>query len=292
MTTSLQSGRTLGNHKTISILGPLSVCALIALTLAAVPGARTQSPPLDEQAIQTLLDEVDNKVKESNAKQRHYSYKLTRTEQDLNDQGESTKTRVHEYLVFSRGRGQVVMAMLSEDGKALSPEKLAKEKARANKEWQKHKNDRLPDLTKAASWFESLDFTAQRSERVDEKEVIVLSFTPKANYSGPKDSKTLMPDLKGELWIDPKEKGVLKFQAELTRERGLSGWLSSLKPGTTITIENMQLPNGIWVMKRLESSSITKGPGVLLLPRTGRFRNVDEMTDYREFDPDATDLFK
>ena len=303
-------------NKTTSIGRPLSLCNLIALILTAILGASTgvvgqaselgssphpvpigmqQTPPLDEQGIQTLLREIDNKQKEANAKPRYYSYKLKRTEHELNDKGEATKSRVHEYLVFSRGRGEVVMATLSENGQALSAEKLAKEKARANKEWQKHKSDRLPDPPKTAAWFEALNFTALPPERLEEREAIVLGFTPKADRSAPKDSNVLMPDLKGQLWIDPKEKGFLKFQAELTRERrqgGLSGWLTALKPGTTITIENMQLPNGLWVLKRLEFSTIVKASGVLFLPHTERFRNVDEMSDYREFDPDATDLFK
>lgn len=44
--------------------------------------------------------------------------------------------------------------------------------------------------------------------------------------------------------------------------------------------------------KRVDVSSIVKGPGFLMLPHTERFRFVDELSDYREFDPDATDLFQ
>ncbi len=49
---------------------------------------------------------------------------------------------MHEYRVFPRAKGLAVSAMLSENGKELDPKKLAKEKANANKEWQKHRKDR------------------------------------------------------------------------------------------------------------------------------------------------------
>jgi hypothetical protein len=45
-------------------------------------------------------------------------------------------------------------------------------------------------------------------------------------------------------------------------------------------------------VSRVDVSSIVKGAGFLMLPHTERFRIVDEMSDYREFDPDATDLFE
>lgn len=249
---------------------------------------------LKPEAIQALLAEVEQKQKAANEKLRYYSYIIKRTEHQLNEQGEGTKYRIHEYRVFPRGWGLVVTAMLSENGQELSSEKLAKEKVQANKEWQKHKKDRQKDPPKIAPWFEGLDFVALPPERVEETDAIVFSFRPLADYSRPKNANTLMPDLKGQIWIDPKEKMILKFQAELTREfrqGGLSGWLSALKPGTAITMENTRLTSGLWVVKRIDISSIMKGPGFLMLPHTERFRFVDEMSDYREFDPEATDLF-
>lgn len=264
---------------------------------------RFQEAQFDDQlkpeAMKALLREVEERHKKAHEKLRYYSYILKHTEHQLNEQGVSTKYRVHEYRVFPRGFGLVVTAMLSENGKELTPQKLAKEKANANKEWQKHRKDgqkdRPKDPEKIGLWFEGLDFVALPQERLGDREVIVFSFTPRADYLRPKDSNTLMPDLKGQVRIDLQEKMIVKFQAELMRERrqgGLSGWLSALKPGTAITIENTRIGNGLWVMSRVDVSSIVKGPGFLMLPHTARFRFVDEMSDYREFDPDAADLFQ
>jgi hypothetical protein len=238
---------------------------------------------------------VEARQKEANAKLERYSYILKRTEHELNDKGVGTKYRMHEYRVFPMRPGLAVAALLSENGKELSPEKLVKEKARANKEWQKHKKDKPKNAdSTTVSWFETLDFTVLPPERLEDREVIVLSFRPRANYSPPKNADKFVAGLKGQLWIDPLEKMILKFHAELTRDfsaGGLSGWLSSAKPGTAFTIENMRLADGRWAVKLVDSYAIGQARGPLWISHTYRFRVVDEMSDYRPFDPEAMDLF-
>jgi hypothetical protein len=279
---------------------------------------------LSAAAIQALMREVEARHKEANEKLKHYSYLLKRTEHQLNDEGESTKYRLHEYRVFPR-RPLAVAAMLSENDVELSPEKLAKEKARANKEWQKGK-ERAEKAEggkqkaeggekkaeggkqkaegaddKKAPWFEGMEFTVLPRERLEDREVMVLSFrprgpsSPRADSPPDKNADKFMSGLMGKIWIDLKEKMILKFHGEVTTDfsaGGLSGWLSSLKPGTQVTIENMHLPNGLMVVKLVDFSSIAKTRGPLWLPHIDRFRVVDEMSDYRPFDPEARDLFK
>jgi hypothetical protein len=281
--------------------GPLPVLTNFAARQLQMPPAQ-----LDADGIQVLLREVEAKQKEAGARLEHYSYILKRTEHELNDRGEGKRYRIHEYRVFPRRDGFQIAATLSENGKELSPEKLAKEKARANKEWQKYKirdqksgvGGQGSAVTKSAggpaSWFETLDFTALPSERLGDRDVIVLSFSPRANYAPPKKADKFVASLKGKMWIDPAEKIALKFQAELTRDfspGGLSGWLSWAKPGTAFTVENMSLANGLWAVKLVDSYATGKTRGPLWLPQTYHFRIVDEMSDYRPFDPDAMDLF-
>ena len=88
---------------------------------------------------------------------------------------------------------------------------------------------------------------------------------------------------------------IVRFHAELTRDFNplgrLHSWLDALKPGTQLTIENAKLPNGLWAVKLNEMSSIERTRGPLLLSHIHRFRIVDEMSDYRLFDPQAKELF-
>jgi hypothetical protein len=133
------------------------------------------------------------------------------------------------------------------------------------------------------------------AERFAGKDMIVLSFVPQGDSAPGKNEDKFMAGLKGQIWIDPTEKMIVKFHAELTRDfnplGGLHGWLDALKPGTQLTIENARLANGMWAVKLNELSSIERTRGPLLLSHTYRFKIVDEMSDYRPFDPEAKDLF-
>ncbi len=285
----------------------LTICKLLLLLGSVVavvsPGANGQAAgqtatgaaQFDAPAIQALLREVEANQKAATAKIEFYSYLLKQTEHQLNDNGEATKIRVHEYRVFPRRQGLPVSVMLSENGEALSPEKLRKAQANANKEWQKYrKNPPKIAESKAPQWFETLDFTVLPPERLEGRDVMVFSFRPRAGLSPKESGNQFRSALQGQLWIDPAEKMTLKFQAELTRDYGvggLSGWLASLKPGTAITIENTRLENGLWVLKRDEFSSILRERVVLVLPQTSRGRMVEERSHYRPFDPDVKDLF-
>ena len=239
---------------------------------------------------------MEAKQKENSVKLGRYSYTLKRTVQELNDKGVVKKEKVYVYQVFPPRQALPVILLLSEDGKALSDEKLAKEKIRVNKYWQAHKNDapKSKPGKEAAPWFEGLDFSVVGNERFEGRDVIVLSFKPRADYAPKKDAEKFLSGLKGQVWIDPTEKVIMKLHGELTNVfsvGGLSGFLSSLRPGSEFTVENMPLGDGLWGAKRFEFAFIEKYAGVLFLPHTARPRQRDEMSDYRPFDPDAKDLF-
>lgn len=266
---------------------------LIALLFPVLSSAQGQSA--SQLDTQSLFREVEAKQKENSAKMERYSYTLKRTVQELNDKGELKKEKVYLYQVFPRRQALPVILLLSEDGKALNDKKLAKEKIRVNKYWQKHKND-APKSKPGTErpWFASLDFSVVGNERYEGREVVVLSFKPPADPDPKNDGQKFLSGLKGQVWVDPAEKVIMKMQGELTNVfsvGGFSGLFSSLRPGSVLTIENMPIGDGLWGGKRLEFAFIAKYPGVLLLPKTARTRQLDEMSDYRPFDPEAKDLF-
>ncbi len=103
---------------------------LIALLLPVIPSWAQSTTQFDGQS---LLREVEAKQKENSARAQRQSYMLKRTVQDLNDKGEVKKEKVYVYQVFPLRQGLPAMLLLSEDGKALSDEKLAKDKVKINK---------------------------------------------------------------------------------------------------------------------------------------------------------------
>lgn len=268
---------------------------LLLIVLLFPSFASAQQQPANQLDVPSLLREVEAKQKQNAAKAQPYSYTLKRTMQDLNNKGEVKKEKVYLYQVFPIRYGLPAMLLLSEDGKPLSSEKLAKEKIKTNRYWQEHKNDAPKNkLGEEVSWFAALDHTFARNDRYEGHDVVVLSFTPKAEYDAKTYDQKFVSGLKGELWIEPVEKAVVKIHCELTkalRSGGLSGWLSSLRPGSALTIDFMPISDGLWAAKRIESASIAKFSGVLFLPQTAHSRLLDEISDYQPFDPATKDLF-
>lgn len=274
------------------------ILLLVLLICSNLPYASgfTAAAQTNQLDIPSLLREVEAQQKANSAKIGRYSYTLKRTVQELNVKGELKKEKVYLYRVFPRRHPLPVILLLSEDGKPSSDEKLAKEKIKVNKYWQEHKNEvpKTVDATEVNPWFKNLEFSFVGNERYQDRDVVVLSFEPRADSTPKKVGEKFISGLQGKVWIDPAEKVIIKIQAELTKVfsvGGLAGFLSSLRPGSTLTIENMPIGDGIWAIKRLEFAFIEKSAGVLLLPQTAHTRQLDEMSDYRPFDPDTKDLF-
>jgi hypothetical protein len=263
--------------------------------LTLVPGFKAQGQSANQLDIQSLLREVEAKQKENSPKTQRYSFTLKRTVQELNDKGEVKKEKIYLYQVFPLRQALPAMLLLSQDGKALSGEKLAREKIKVNKYWQEHKNEAPKSKPgEEVSWFEALEYSFVGNERYQDRDVVVLSFKPKADYAPKRDAQKLISGLKGQVWIEPADKVIIKIQGELTNvfsPSGFPGFLSSLRPGSALTVENMPIGDGLWGVKRVEFASIQKYPGVFLLPKTANTRQLDEMSDYRPFDPEAKDLF-
>lgn len=132
------------------------------------------------------------------------------------------------------------------------------------------------------------------NERYEGRDVVVLSFKPKAAYTPKEDAQKFISGLKGQIWIEPAEKVMVKIHGELTNALsggGFPGFLSSLRPGSVLTVDFMPTGDGLWGAKRVEFASILKSPVIFLLPQTAHTRQLDEISDYHPFDPETKDLF-
>jgi hypothetical protein len=252
----------------------------------------------DNSGIQSLVDEAQSNQKEFSSRLRGYTYTLKRSEQELNDRGEVKKEKVKVFQAFPVAHGAPVMMLLSENGKDLSPARLAKEKARANSEWQKRKKESEKNVDQAGPlatpfFFRGSEFTMLRTERYNNRDAIVLKFKPRPDFKPTKDSEQFASSLEGELWIDVSEKAIVKLDAKLAESynAGLLGHLSPLQAGTTLYIESSPVSNALWAVTRMEfTPGQKKGP---LFSKAVRYsyRQKEELSDYRPFNKDADDLF-
>lgn len=269
---------------------------ILVLLIVLIPGAAfAQQQSVTQLDVRSLLREVETKQKQDAARARPYSFALKRTMQELNNNGEVKKEKLYLYQVFPIRHGLPAMLLLAEDGKPLSAERLAREKVKTNKYWQEHKNDAPQSKAgEETPWFAALDYSFVGNERYQGREVVVLSFTPKSAYTPKQNDQKFVSGLKGQVWIEPAEKVIVKIHGELTNALnpgGLSGWLSSLRPGSMLTVEFTSIGDGFWAVKRVDFAYVVKYSGALFLQQTAHSRQLDEMSDYYQFDPETKDLF-
>lgn len=251
----------------------------------------------DNPSTQSLINEAQIKQKEFSSRLSDYTYILKRSMQELNDKGEIKKERIKVFQVFPVAHGMPVMLLLSENGKDLSPAQLGKEKVRANKEWRKRKkvsenNGSLSESLKPPFFLQGSEFITFRSERYNNRDVIILKFKPRHDFKPANDSEKFRSSFEGELWIDVIERAIVKLDGKLTESYnpGLLGHISPLQPGTSLLIESSPIANNTWAVTRIE---FTPGQITSLFSKTARYRSKqkEEMSDYRPFNKDADDLF-
>jgi hypothetical protein len=260
---------------------------LCVLLFSSITGAQTG----DDPGARSLVDEAQSKQKEFSSKLLGYTYTLRRSEQELNERGEVKKEKVKVYQVFPLSHGAPVTVLLSEDGRGLSPSQLAKERARADREWRKRKkeSEKGADQTEPQGtffFFQGSEFRAVRTERYNNRDVIVLNFKPRPGFKPSKDSEGFASGLEGELWIDAAEKVIVRLDAKLAEsyKPGVLGHISPLKPGTSLLIEMSPVSNDIWAMTRMEFTPVQSGS---LFSKGVRHRQKEEMSDYRPFNRDT-----
>jgi hypothetical protein len=274
----------------------LSQAVFLFLLIAIFTGADISARRVGDLNLHAVLDEVQSKHLENSSRLRGYTFVLRRTEQQLDDKGRIKREQVKVYQVFPAPHGAVITVLLSENGKDLPHDRLAEEKARANKEWQKQRRaaanypDR-EDRPVALSFFQTSEFSVTRAENHGGKEVLVLGFKPRGDFKPSNDSEKFMAKLEGEMWIDVAEKMMVKLEARLAKSHGfggLPGFFSALKPGTSLVIENAPLTDGLWVTTRVTFAPSQTGR---LFSKGRRDVQKQEMSQYRPFDTKADRLY-
>lgn len=275
----------------MNVLRHIAVNVYVAFSFLCLLNINLNAQTTDIQNIQVLIEETESKQKEFVASLQGYKYTSKRIEQEFNDKNKVKSEKVTISQVYLGPDGKPIAMLVSENGRDLSPEQLIKEKRRLNKLWEKAKEEvakRKEDATQEpVSFFRASDFSMLRMERLKDRELVVLRFTPKPI----KGSKKVMSQLEGEVWIDLKDKSLARLDAKLSeRHRVGGGFLfpAYLEPGTSIVIESAPLSNGIWAITLMEFTPVPKSS---LAVKVHRIKQREERSDYIPCDQSVAKLF-
>lgn len=91
-------------------------------------------------------------------------------------------------------------------------------------------------------------FTLTGRERVNGWETLVLDFQPRAGFEPPSSRSAFLASLRGKLWITRESHQPIRLTGRLGEDvKFVGGLFGSLKKGATITLEQADIGNGLWL---------------------------------------------
>jgi len=91
-------------------------------------------------------------------------------------------------------------------------------------------------------------FTVAGREQVNGWETLVLDFEPRAGFEPPSTRSGFLRSLSGKLWITRESRQPIRLTGRLGEDvRFVGGLFGSLKKGATITLEQADIGNGLWL---------------------------------------------
>jgi hypothetical protein len=288
------------------LFNPLALA--ISLT---VSGA--QLPDLSSLDIPLLIRDSDRLGTAMHLQLPEYTYLQTRLSREFDQRGKLVeRVSVYEaYPIKVPGGRHHVISLINENGAPVSPRRLKKERQRAAKEIETAERESALQSSGApaagaekyvaagigvspsgngvwigvSQFLRQCRFSAPRYDRRADRDLIALDMQSCASdASDPRER--YLAEMAGVVWIDAADKVVARLEAwprPATTEQEVP---SAHPDAETIVYEQMRLPNGLWVPKRIRLNAIGKAA---LFNGTNKDMTF-EFSQYQRFNIEVEDL--
>ncbi|MGH9854648.1 MAG: hypothetical protein ACREBD_32860 [Blastocatellia bacterium] len=257
---------------------------LLALAISlTVNGA--QLPDLSSLDIPLLIRDSDRLGTAMHLRLPEYTYLQTRLSREFDQRGKLVeRVSVYEaYPIKVLGHHRHVISLISEDGAPVSPKRLKKERQQAANEIEKAERESALQTNGAptasaekyvaagigvsqagdgvwigvSQFLRQCRFGAPRYDRLVDRDMIALDIHSCAsNANAPRER--YLGEMAGVVWIDVVNKVVARLEAWPRSAAAEQGIHSAPQDAETIVYEQIRLPNGLWVPKRIRLNAIGK----------------------------------
>lgn len=129
------------------------------------------------------------------------------------------------------------------DAERLSPQKRKARIARTRRE-----RDGQMQTEIFRNLLAAFRFTLTGRQNVNGWETLVLDFEPRGGFEPPSSRSGFLRSLRGKLWIARESHQPIRLTGRLGEDvRFVGGLFGSLKKGATITLEQADIGNGLWL---------------------------------------------
>jgi hypothetical protein len=248
----------------VSQVGKTLIGVASAVLIAAAAGA--QEKPLPER--QAFFDATRANLERSQARQASYAYRERRRELHTNPFGRlGSGTGTEEYEVTPLPEGGVSRTLVARDGKPVKGE-TTKSRPRA-------RPSRKSVVTDTA---EALELVLERRERLDGRDVIVITFSPRAGARPETREGKLAHNFRGRILVDEAEAEVVRVEATAVNDISYGlGVVARVNKGATVTLVRERVDAGTWLPTSIRFS----GEGRAMLFRKLHVDHLIEWLDYR-----------
>lgn len=281
-----------------------------ALRTATSDGARL--PDLSSLDITLLIRDSDRLGTAMHSRLPEYTYLQTRLSREIDQRGKPMErvSAYEAYPVKVLGHQRHVISLVSEGGAPVSPKRLKKERQQAAREIETAERESAlqaggaPIVSAekyvtagigvsqagdgvfigASQFLRQCRFKAPRYDRLANRYMITLDIhSCAANLSDPRER--YLARMAGVVWIDAADKVVARLEAWPASETGQAP-TSAPPDAETLVYEQMRLPNGLWVPRRIRLNAIGKAA---LFNGTDKDMTF-EFSQYQRFDTEVKDL--
>jgi hypothetical protein len=269
------------------------VTASVALAQTASSGPAVDRPLPD---VPTLMHEVEQHQRASEAIQKDYLYHEVVTEQESDGK---KKTETREFDVFWLN-GVQVHKLTRKDGRDLTVDEQKKEseridkevakakerKSRANAQGQETDSHGHEEIT--VSRFLALgSFTNPRRVQLEGRDTIVIDYTGDPKAKTRNRSEDFIRNLAGTIWVDEQDRSITRLEGHFVNSFKIgAGLVINIKKDTNFLFQQRKVNNEVWLPANIEGRGAARV--MLFVSFNGSIHVTD--SDYRKFKTTSTIL--
>ena len=247
-------------------VGRLGRTLFIVVAVFFVVATEAQEKPLPER--QAFFDATRGNLERSQTRQNGYAYRERRRELHTNPFGRlGSGTGTEEYDVTPLPEGGVARTLVARDGKPVKGETTnSRPRARTSK--------KSPVIDTA----ETLDLVLDRREHLNGRDVIIITFSPKADARPETREGKLAKNFRGRIFVDEADAEVVRVEATAIDDISYGlGVVARVNKGATVTLLRERVDAGTWLPTSIRFS----GEGRAMLFRKLRVDHLIEWLNYR-----------
>jgi hypothetical protein len=266
---------------------------------AVAKAQASSSPDTPMPDIPALMHDVEANQRKAEAIEKNYAYHSVETEQEIDGHGRAKKTTVTEsdhYWI----NGVPVRRIVKKDGKELSPDELAKENDRVEKQAAKARERRDkgdaegketdPDGHEMITVSRLLTlgtFTNPRRVVLNGRPTLVVDYVGNSKAKTHNRAEEAIRDMVGTAWVDAQDHVLARAEGHFVTDYKVGGGLIvDVKKDTRFAAEWSKVNGEVWLPARLEGQGALRA--MLLISFSGSI-HVDE-SGYRKFRATSTVL--